>query len=246
MTARVAIRLAAKLEALGSDVDMENGMEKETEKEPDADSYEMEDIEEQYTLKRKISDTYRDVSNPRPLQSIRNSDIGQDDLRVPRSENPRTRTTAMNSGNAYHNESAEPSVVSNLQPAVDDLSQSPSDVSREHSDSLCELMEDGIDPFQSLTIIKQQRTDCGSESSASIIAPQKLGKSKDTRQRFVYPKPGANVSSAAVPTPNRMPRFNSDFWRIYGNKLRINGTAEEVLDLSPETAAQKQSKQGRR
>jgi poly(A)-specific ribonuclease len=30
-----------------------------------------------------------------------------------------------------------------------------------------------------------------------------------------------------------MPPFNSDFWRVYANKLRVFGTVEGILDLGP-------------
>jgi poly(A)-specific ribonuclease len=30
-----------------------------------------------------------------------------------------------------------------------------------------------------------------------------------------------------------MPPFNTDFWRVYANKLRVFGTAEGLLDLDP-------------
>jgi poly(A)-specific ribonuclease len=33
--------------------------------------------------------------------------------------------------------------------------------------------------------------------------------------------------------PSLMPPFECDFWRVYGNKLRIFGTEERVLDLDP-------------
>jgi poly(A)-specific ribonuclease len=30
-----------------------------------------------------------------------------------------------------------------------------------------------------------------------------------------------------------MPRFGTEFWRIYGNKLRVFGTSEGLFDLDP-------------
>ena len=35
-------------------------------------------------------------------------------------------------------------------------------------------------------------------------------------------------------TVTLMPPFSSDFWRVYGNKLRVFGTVEGVCDLNPE------------
>ena len=37
--------------------------------------------------------------------------------------------------------------------------------------------------------------------------------------------------SPPAPTFTMMPPFDSDFWRVYGNKLRVNGTAEGVCVL---------------
>lgn len=34
-----------------------------------------------------------------------------------------------------------------------------------------------------------------------------------------------------------MPPFNSDFWRVYANRLRVFGTVEGMLDLDPDRAA---------
>lgn len=31
--------------------------------------------------------------------------------------------------------------------------------------------------------------------------------------------------------PGRLPAWESDFWKVYGNKLRVNGTIEEVSDV---------------
>lgn len=40
-----------------------------------------------------------------------------------------------------------------------------------------------------------------------------------------------------------MPRFSSDFWRVYGNKLRVFGTEEGVCGLAPE-GAEEESDEG--
>lgn len=44
---------------------------------------------------------------------------------------------------------------------------------------------------------------------------------------------------AAVERGSLIPRWDSDFWRTYGNKLRVYGTIEEVCDL---TARRQQSR----
>ena len=33
------------------------------------------------------------------------------------------------------------------------------------------------------------------------------------------------------PSPTMMPPFHSEFWNVYGNKLRVNGTAEGVCHM---------------
>lgn len=47
---------------------------------------------------------------------------------------------------------------------------------------------------------------------------------KDLKHRFRY-------SDADKTVPGGMPRFSSDFWRTYGNKLRVFGTQEAVCVL---------------
>ncbi|CAL8580912.1 hypothetical protein XPA_006628 [Xanthoria parietina] len=50
--------------------------------------------------------------------------------------------------------------------------------------------------------------------------------------------PSAEVKSKAEPEPEidnetgrRLPAWESDFWKVYGNKLQVNGTMEGVCDL---------------
>ena len=51
---------------------------------------------------------------------------------------------------------------------------------------------------------------------------------------FIDQRPRAKNGSRPRPTSAStfMPHFGNDFWRVYGNKLRVNGTDEEVLDLN--------------
>lgn len=43
----------------------------------------------------------------------------------------------------------------------------------------------------------------------------------------------ASEKRGRVPTTGAMmPPFNSDFWTVYGNKLRVNGTLEQFCSLS--------------
>ena len=46
-------------------------------------------------------------------------------------------------------------------------------------------------------------------------------------------KDGSRPGLAGVST--FMPHFGNDFWRVYGNKLRVNGTDEEMLDLNDQS-----------
>lgn len=50
--------------------------------------------------------------------------------------------------------------------------------------------------------------------------------------------PSAEVKSKTEPEPEidnetgrRLPAWESDFWKVYGNKLQVNGTMEGVCDL---------------
>lgn len=52
------------------------------------------------------------------------------------------------------------------------------------------------------------------------------------RGTFVDRKPSLPGLPVTLNIPSLMPHFENDFWRIYGNKLRVNGTVEEVLDLA--------------
>ena len=44
----------------------------------------------------------------------------------------------------------------------------------------------------------------------------------------------ANIPAATMGRPSglMMPPWNSQFWKLYGNKLRVNGTKEGVCNLS--------------
>lgn len=42
------------------------------------------------------------------------------------------------------------------------------------------------------------------------------------------------VPKLATPQPIMMPPFDSDFWNVYGDKLRVNGTVEGVCNVWPE------------
>ena len=44
--------------------------------------------------------------------------------------------------------------------------------------------------------------------------------------------PEETVMQEKVDRGELIPRFNSDFWEVYGNKLRVYGTAEEVCELT--------------
>ena len=44
--------------------------------------------------------------------------------------------------------------------------------------------------------------------------------------------PSEVLSSSDQPAPRLMPRWDSDFWNVYGNLLRVNGTVEGVCDLT--------------
>ena len=47
------------------------------------------------------------------------------------------------------------------------------------------------------------------------------------------PPPAPKVLDASEqPASRLMPPWDSDFWNVYGNKLRVNGTVEGVYDLS--------------
>ena len=49
--------------------------------------------------------------------------------------------------------------------------------------------------------------------------------------------PSGQISKARGSTdghPSLMPSFDSDFWKVYGNKLRVFGTREELCDLNVE------------
>ena len=45
--------------------------------------------------------------------------------------------------------------------------------------------------------------------------------------------PTASVPAPRSPPPIMMPHGESDFWLQYGNKLRVNGTVEEVCEIRP-------------
>ena len=45
--------------------------------------------------------------------------------------------------------------------------------------------------------------------------------------------PTAPMPPLSPPTPLLMPHGESEFWRKYGNRLRVNGTVEEVCEIRP-------------
>lgn len=48
----------------------------------------------------------------------------------------------------------------------------------------------------------------------------------------------ARASEVALPRAPMMPPFDSDFWNVYGNKLRVNGTAEGICRLDADSWAE--------
>jgi poly(A)-specific ribonuclease len=44
---------------------------------------------------------------------------------------------------------------------------------------------------------------------------------------------GYTAPNETLPGGDGMPRFGTEFWRIYGNKLRVFGTSEGLFDLDP-------------
>ena len=46
------------------------------------------------------------------------------------------------------------------------------------------------------------------------------------------PTPSKMLNPGDQPGSRLMPRWNSDFWNVYGNLLRVNGTVEGVCDLT--------------
>ena len=125
------------------------------------------------------------------------------------------------------------------------------------SDSLMELVTGGQDPWSTgsgnsgntdeNTVAAQAATNSiaadnsangGSQVSFSIAERDRSRKAnQDARVIngiFVEGGDPGESASAKLAIPTFMPHFENDFWRVYGNKLRVNGTVEEVCDLSEE------------
>jgi hypothetical protein len=98
---------------------------------------------------------------------------------------------------------------------------------------LLQLIDAG-DTSESKTI--QEETGKASEENSSPNNSPSMNPAEQSKLRvangfFIDWNPKIMNRTTKLKIPMFMPHWGNDFWRIYGNKLRVNGTQEEVCML---------------
>lgn len=235
MTARVAIRISAKLEALGYYVENKvdpNAWDKWA---PGTEKMQSS-LEEDFRVPKRYQNFLQDAPEPRAPQSDAQFDL-LDSLEA---TDPAPVAAFKVSRDQDHNSWRQASAIRETLAGSSNRS-SPTRA----SESLKELVQDGLassdlasGAFEEPRIqmhspdARETATEMLGATSQRTQAQKPKQDARIARGTFVDKKPVAGIQKKELVIPTFMPHFANDFWRVYGNKLRVNGTVEEVCDLN--------------
>lgn len=195
LTAKVLIRLSAKLEAAGHYVD-----EYVTMPLSEDDAYQTAPEEGGVPL-----NTINAPSTPKP--------VSHQKIRVPKGQRPNSSDSDSQGvsivDKAPTSTNGSVSVSTEKKPNTSPSKKSPKQSAFSHAgrfDLLSDLSSD---------------EDAAVASVTAVLTPTRAGPQHHHYRKVSPPEQKFTM----------MPTWDSDFWRVYGNKLRVNGTAEGICEL---------------